>query len=93
MVPVHLNTRNISHSKIFCIENYSKSLCNDVDTCFLLIPHGIVEVLKTMDYLQGSISYAATNVDRYTHEHNMEKLHVIKFLELKNFLCLLSLQN
>ena len=61
-----LNTQNISQLKMLCTENNGEWVCNGVDTCFLIIPNGIVKVLKTLQQRwitwsnpQGSISYSA----------------------------------
>ena len=44
----HITLENISY------QNYRESVCKDVDTCFLVIPNGIVKVVKTLQ--QGWIT-------------------------------------
>ena len=60
---------------------------NVVDMCLLVIPNGIVKVLKiSKDGLPAPICrlhLLCCHVDHYTCECNMEKLRLIKFPELK----------
>ena len=47
-----------------------------------------------MDYLfqSAGFHFACYHVNCYTHECNIEKFCVINFLEIKYFVCLLSLR-